>query len=88
MFDTLTTQVGIAYTKALAKRDEATALLNTHLQNGPDINSDEGVDDAVWKIAAVAAAVFLATGLLVRLKTAIAAKGDAAIAEIGAMPLK
>ena len=86
MFDKLTAKLGTVYTNALALSDNAGTLLDSRLQAGPDINSDQGVDDAVWKIAAVAAVVFLAVGVLSRLRVAIAAKGDAAIASLEGLP--
>ncbi len=86
MFENLNTKIGLVYAKALTKRDEVNAQLAARLSTGPDIGSDEGIDDAVWKIAVVAAVVFLAVGFLSNLRTAIADRGQAAVDAINGLP--
>jgi hypothetical protein len=83
----LTTQILIAHSNVAERRNEALRVLNARLQSGPDLASDQGVDDAVWKIAAVAAVCVLAAGVLLRLRQAVENKGDQAVSAIDALPV-
>ncbi|NJM39294.1 MAG: hypothetical protein HC853_00275 [Anaerolineae bacterium] len=88
MFEKLTTRIVIAHSNLTDRRNDALRVLNTRLQSGPDLASDQGVDDAVWKIAAVAAVCVLAAGVLLRLRNAVEQKGDEAVGAIGALPTR
>jgi hypothetical protein len=68
------------------KQAQATRTLAARMASGPNLSSNEGIDDAVWKIAAVAVVAALAAGVLMNLSTAVESAGNHAISELSKVP--
>lgn len=86
MINTLANKTTLHLFELAAKRDQALAKLNRHLLDGPNLASDEGIDDAIWKIAVIALVAILAAGVLTTIFNKIKLAGENAAGKLDAVP--
>ena len=82
MFATLDQKLTRAYLRAHELRTQAVTEMDRRVSRGVDITSDEGVDDAAWKIFAFIGVAILITLILIPLVNRVKAKGDAALLKL------
>ena len=86
MIYTLANKTTLGLFDLAEKRDRALAKLNRHLLDGPNLSSNEGIDDAIWKIAVIALVAILAAGVLTTIFTKIKGAGDRAATKLDTVP--
>ena len=82
MFATLDQRLTRTYLAAHDWRGRTLAEMDRRVSRGVDITSDEGVDDAAWKIFAFIGVAVLITVILIPLVNRVKAKGDAALTKL------
>lgn len=82
MFATLDQKLTRAYLRAHELRDHAITEMDRRVSRGVDLTSNEGVDDAAWKIFAFIGIAVLITVILIPLVNRVKAKGDAALQKL------
>lgn len=90
MFENLVTRINtrlcLATANAMTTRDRMFAQLNTRMAQPVNLQSDEGIDDAVWKIAVIALVALLASGVLTTLYNKTRAAGENAANALDGVP--
>ncbi len=82
MLATLNQKVINTYWAAQDWRTRAIAEADQRVSRGVDLTSNEGVDDAAWKIFAFIGIAVLITTVLIPLVNRVKAKGDSAVGKL------